>query len=209
MGNFGRLLARLGWVAWRQFPPNVSLPVGFEMKKCQFCGKPATVHFTQIIDNEMQNIDLCDECAAKHGLLEQNGSPLSMLMALGEAMFGSMQQNSTANGLICSSCGCTPAVFKETGRLGCENCYVDLKLLVEKIIENSQKGTYHVGKQPSSHSGDVEIPGASQPHDTHQSSPARNADDLKLELERAIAEERYEDAAILRDEIKNIRNGLQ
>ena len=105
------------------------------------------MHFTQIVDNEMQNIDLCDECAAKHGLFEQGGSPLSMLVALGEAMFGSVQQNLTASGLICSSCGCTPTIFKETGRLGCENCYRDLKPLIEKIVESSQKGVCHVGKR--------------------------------------------------------------
>ncbi|MDR2720732.1 MAG: UvrB/UvrC motif-containing protein [Puniceicoccales bacterium] len=176
------------------------------MKKCQFCGKPATVHFTQIINSEMQNVDLCDECATKHGLFEQGGSPLSILVALGETMFGNVQQNLTVNGLICSSCGCTPIVFKETGRLGCENCYRDLKPLIEKIIESFQKGMCHVGKRlcPSG----AENNNDSQPCDARQSNFMRDVDDLKLELERAVTEERYEDAAILRDEIKNIRDGL-
>ncbi|MDR3273951.1 MAG: UvrB/UvrC motif-containing protein [Puniceicoccales bacterium] len=179
------------------------------MKKCQICGKPATVNFTQIIDDEMKNIDLCDECAAKHGLFEQNGSPLSVLAALGEAMFGSIQKDMAARGLICSSCGCTPTIFKETGRLGCKNCYKDLNPLIEKIVESSQKGMRHIGKQLHSHSESECTCGTTKSPPTHSgacecNSPECKLDKLKLELERAITEERYEDAAVLRDEIKNV-----
>ncbi|MDR1255407.1 MAG: UvrB/UvrC motif-containing protein [Puniceicoccales bacterium] len=181
------------------------------MKKCQICGKPATVHFTQIVNNEMQNVDLCDECAVKNGLLEHNGSPLSVLAALGEAMFGNFQQNSVSNGLICPSCGCTPTIFKETGRLGCEDCYKGLRPLIEKIVENSQKGVEHVGKRPAvclrqenaDSAGEFPVSGSGTGR-----CDARDLDSLKFELERAISEERYEDAAILRDEIKNILTNL-
>ncbi|MDR0595814.1 MAG: UvrB/UvrC motif-containing protein [Puniceicoccales bacterium] len=187
------------------------------MKKCQFCGKPATVHLTQVINSEMQNVDLCDECAAKHGLFEQSGSPLSVLAALGEAMFGTTNQNLAVNGLICSNCGCTPTIFKESGRLGCENCYKDLRPLIEKIIENSQKGVKHLGKQlancTSEGNGNAEREApAPQKHICKNHKCACKHDhkhdlgSLKSELERAIAEERYEDAAVLRDKIKKYSN---
>jgi protein arginine kinase activator len=170
------------------------------MKKCKICGNPAAVHLTQILNNEMQNVDLCEECAAKHGLFNHGGSPLSMLSVLGEAMFGSAQRDLAAvNSLICSRCGCTPAGFKETGRLGCENCYRDLKPLIDGIIENSQKRTRHIGKRP----GNFNEAETSEAAISITVTPKQvDIDHLKLELERAIAEERYEDAARLRDEIK-------
>jgi protein arginine kinase activator len=148
----------------------------------------------------MQDVDLCEECAAKHGLFKHGGSPLSMLSLLGEAVFGSVQRDLAAvNSLICSSCGCTPACFKETGRLGCAHCYKDLKPLIDGIIENSQKGTRHIGKNPNR-------AGAAAPNEAAPKVVAMpeqvGVECLKLELERAVSEERYEDAARLRDEIK-------
>ena len=36
---------------------------------CQICGKnPATVHFTEIHDNKMSEIHVCDRCAEEKGL---------------------------------------------------------------------------------------------------------------------------------------------
>jgi protein arginine kinase activator len=170
------------------------------MKKCKICGKPATVHLTQILNNEMQDVDLCEECAAKHGLFKHSGSPLSTLALLGEAIFGSVKRDLAAiNSLICSCCGCTPACFKEIGRLGCEHCYTDLKPLIDSIIENSQKGNRHIGKRPNNPSG-VESDGT-DPKIVEVPKQV-DVERLKFELERAVAEERYEDAARLRDEIK-------
>lgn len=181
------------------------------MKKCQICGKPATVHFTQIINNEMKNIDLCDECAEKNGLFESKGSPLAMLAELGESLFGEVKHNISAlSGLICSSCGCTPMMFKETGRLGCSNCYKDLKLIVDKLIENSQKGKCHVGKKIRNQENSFVNTDMPEVIDLSKSKKSKKEDsqkllkDLKCKLEQAISDERYEDAAKLRDEIKNL-----
>ena len=86
-------------------------------EKCQFCGKPATVHMTQIINSETTVVHMCSECAAKRGLLDQEGLPFAMLSNLSEALFAGIKQQMPLNGLICSECGCTPMSFKETGRL--------------------------------------------------------------------------------------------
>jgi protein arginine kinase activator len=122
-------------------------------------------------------------------------------------MFGSFKQSlDTMSGLICPSCGCTPVIFKETGRLGCESCYAALKPLIDGVIENSQKGMSHVGKRPNAsttHCACGDACDSSAPPES-QGGSAGDMDGLKVELERAVSEERYEDAAKLRDEIKKL-----
>lgn len=183
------------------------------MEKCQFCGKPATVHMTQVINNKTTVIRMCNECAAKHGLFDKEGLPFAMLSGLGEALFSGMKQNLSANGLICSKCGCTPMSFKETGRLGCPHCYKDLKLLIDGIIESSQKGTIHKGKYSRegvmaatmNASGGVTDASASIKRSPRKLSTEERLNELQEMLDAAVKAERYEEAARLRDEIKNLK----
>jgi protein arginine kinase activator len=185
------------------------------MEKCQFCGKPATVHMTQITNNKTTVVRMCNECAAQRGLCDK-GLPLAMLSSLGEALFAGMRQNATIGGLICSKCGCTPMSFKETGRLGCPNCYKDLELLVDGIIESSQKGALHKGKRPK-HRGrisDLEKKGNDASCDRDKKNGIRRGkelskseklDELQSQLNEAVKGERYEEAAKLRDEMNTLK----
>lgn len=180
-------------------------------KKCQICGKPASVHFTQIVNNEMKNIDLCDECAAKNGLFDSPQASLAVLASLGEALFGNVKQNISAfSGMICSKCGCTPVMLKDSGMLGCANCYKDLKLIIDRLVESAQKGTQHVGKKATcdarqKSANGVELALDEQPKKKKKSSAKDKISALQSELERAIADERYEEAARIRDEIKKCK----
>ncbi|MDR1890770.1 MAG: UvrB/UvrC motif-containing protein [Puniceicoccales bacterium] len=181
------------------------------MEKCQFCGKPATVHMTQVINNKTTVIRMCNECAAKHGLFDKEGLPFAMLSSLGEALFSGMKQNLPANGLICSKCGCTPMSFKETGRLGCPNCYKDLKLLIDGIIESSQKGMIHKGKYSRGRSAESAVnvadglPNVFPKRHAKKLSMEERLEELQEMLNAAIKAEQYEEAAKLRDEIKTLK----
>ncbi|MDR2603484.1 MAG: UvrB/UvrC motif-containing protein [Puniceicoccales bacterium] len=181
------------------------------MEKCQFCGKPATVHMTQVINNKTTVIRMCNECAAKHGLFDKEGLPFAMLSGLGEALFSGMKQNLSANGLICSKCGCTPMSFKETGRLGCPHCYKDLKLLIDGIIESSQKGTIHKGKYSREGARTATMNATGGFTDTPAKRPTRKLstkerlNELQEMLDAAVKTEQYEEAARLRDEIKILK----
>jgi protein arginine kinase activator len=186
------------------------------MDKCQFCGKPATVHMTQIVNNKTTVVRMCNECAAKHGLFNKEELPFAMLSSLGEALFAGIKHNLSAQGLICSKCGCTPMSFKETGRLGCPNCYEDLKLLVDGIVESSQKGMVHKGKKPKSQTT-VEVEKflemeRNDPLEEESGIKKRKKYSSKNRLEvlgeklnDAIKAERYEEAAKLRDEIRELK----
>lgn len=177
-------------------------------EKCQFCGKPATVHMTQIINNKTTAMHMCAECAAKQGLFDQEGLPFAMLSHLGESLFSGIKQQTPINSLICSECGCTPMSFRETGRLGCANCYKDLKLLINGIIESSQKGTVHTGKRPRCESSltnaKEEITVSSSNAKSKVDVKAKRLSDLQEQLTIAVKEERYEDAAELRDKINQL-----
>ena len=133
-------------------------------------------------------------------------------MDISEALFAGIKQQMPLNGLICSECGCTPMSFKETGRLGCPNCYKDLKLLVNAIVESSQKGMTHTGKHPySSESSDEQKTDMDASNcairKTKKKIKEQKDNDLQNQLALAVKEERYEDAARIRDKIKASTNG--
>ena len=93
--------------------------------------------------------------------------------------------------LKCPSCGFTQADFKKTGRLGCAECYTTFAEGLEGLLKSMHKGTKHVGKVP-------------QPLQHHKHY-AEKLGKLQQQLEKAVAEEDFEQAAVLRDEIKQAR----
>ncbi|MDR1432968.1 MAG: UvrB/UvrC motif-containing protein [Puniceicoccales bacterium] len=173
---------------------------------------------TQIVNGKMTAVHMCGECAAKHGLFDKEGLPFAMLSTIGEALFAGIKKSASMNGLICSKCGCTPMSFKETGRLGCPNCYKDLKPLVDGIVESSQKGMVHSGKVPKSRTT-VEVEkalaadkvkcgdgvGSTGRKVGKRGSVKGRVGDLQKMLDEAIRDERYEEAAALRDEIRKLK----
>ena len=51
--------------------------------KCSLCGKPATVHLTQIINNKIHKVDLCEDCAKAKGVTDPAGFSLAVLLIKG------------------------------------------------------------------------------------------------------------------------------
>src|SRR5512140_184644 len=90
---------------------------------CDACKKnEATVHLTQIVDNKMQTIDLCEACSKAKGVDDPTGFSLaSILLGLGANQeAGEIVANEE---LKCPICGFSQADFKKSGRLGCWECY--------------------------------------------------------------------------------------
>ncbi|MEM9227648.1 MAG: excinuclease ABC subunit B, partial [Verrucomicrobiota bacterium] len=114
---------------------------------CDICGKLATVHLTQIINNKIQKVDLCEECAQQKGVTDPEGFSLSDFMAKNvESVVAPDAIDGTA--LICPSCGSTPRDFKRTGRLGCPSCYDAFDKLIEPLLKGMHRGSDHKGKIP-------------------------------------------------------------
>jgi protein arginine kinase activator len=158
--------------------------------KCDLCSNHATVHLTQILNNQIHKVNLCESCAQAKGITDPNGFSLADLL-----IKSSSAEPSPAGQLTCESCGFTQADFKKLGRLGCPACYQSFDPLLSPILSNMHKGEAHIGKVPQRALARKTL------HD--------RINLLQKDLHEAIQAERYEDAARFRDEIQRTKEGLQ
>jgi protein arginine kinase activator len=155
--------------------------------------KEATVHLTQIVGEKMQKVDLCEDCAGKKGVNDPAGFSLAdLLLGLGASQ--EMEQAAGGLELRCPNCGFTQADFKKAGRLGCPDCYTAFAEGLEGLLKTMHKGTRHVGKMPEAHAQSRDI--------------AEKLELLQKKLDKAISDENFEQAALMRDEIKAMREKL-
>ena len=153
---------------------------------CQKCKKKqATVHMTEIVGQDKKEVHLCENCAQNQGLtLKGQVSLADFLAGLIKAPVN--QEMSRLAKLECPACGINYIEFQSKGRFGCPKDYDVFERLVEPLIEKIHGATEHVGKAPEAHGNSAEAQIVA----------------LKRRLKAAIDEERYEDAAGIRDEIK-------
>lgn len=135
----------------------------------------------------MQKVDLCEECAKEKGVHDQTGfSFADLLLGLGASQ--EMEEASGGAELKCAMCGFTQADFKKAGRLGCAQCYETFSEGLESLLKSMHKGTRHKGKVPAA---------LRSSHDLRERLAL-----LQKRLEKAVADENFEQAAQVRDEIK-------
>lgn len=162
---------------------------------CMFCKQnPAKVHLTQIVGDKMQKVDLCEECAKQKGVNDPAKFSLADLL-LG---LGASQEIAQAGGgeeIKCPNCGFTQADFKKAGRLGCSQCYLTFAEGLEGLLKSMHKGTKHVGKVPFAMRQSREL--------------SDRLKTLQKKLDRAVSLEDFEQAASLRDEIKETREQIE
>jgi len=156
---------------------------------CDVCGQEATVHLTQIVNHKVHKVDLCEACAKAKGLADADCISLADLLA--KSQFVDESTGGNGKGPACEACGFTPADFKRTGRLGCGRCYGQFRGLLAPLLAGMHRGAQHRGKVPEQVLARV--------------SRAEREAALEQALATAIREERYEDAALLRDEIRQAR----
>ena len=159
---------------------------------CDICKKnEATVHLTQIIDNKMLKIDLCEGCSKSKGLQEANGFSLADL----QVGLGAAEEISGVAGAKCTVCGFTQADFKKTGRLGCSACWETFEQGLGGLLRAMHKSDRHVGKVPSKAAHTLVI--------------TERIKQLAGDLEQAVRSEKYEDAAQIRDQIRELDSQLK
>ncbi|HVM61689.1 MAG TPA: UvrB/UvrC motif-containing protein [Verrucomicrobiae bacterium] len=155
---------------------------------CDICKKTeATVHLTQIVDGKMLKVDLCESCAKEKGVQEAAGFSLAnLLVELGAGEESRIE----APGAPCPVCGFTQAEFKKTGRLGCSACWETFEPSLASLLKAMHKGDHHVGKIPA--------------RAMHTLALSSKMQELTEQLEKAVREEKYEDAAQIRDQIREM-----
>ena len=171
---------------------------------CDICAKKkATVHLTEIVDEQMSEMHLCEECARqKSSQMEQQFGLADLLAGLSDPSKTPASKDSEKSVLQCARCGLPYEDFRKFGRLGCGDCYTSFKEHLTGLLRKSHGSNKYLGKTPSSYQGDPKAPlleGAAM-----ALLPSDDLSDLKHQLQSAIASEDFEKAAIIRDKIRNL-----
>ena len=159
---------------------------------CNICNKnPATVHLTEIIDEQMSELHLCEECARQKSQAMEQQFGLSDLLA-GMADFDKPKNESAemASLVKCPRCGLTYADFKKIGRLGCGECYNAFMKYLGPLLKRIHGSTQHTGKSPQRASKVLK--------------KRIDIQELRNRLNKAIVSEAFEEAAKIRDQIKEL-----
>ena len=112
----------------------------------------------------------------------------AFLAAMGSA--GPMLAAASATAEHCPACDATLADFQASGRLGCPTCWETFERPLRDLLRRVHGATRHVGEIPPTATG---VPGVS--------TVAQQRDRLKAALAAAIAAERFEEAAEVRDRL--------
>lgn len=160
--------------------------------KCDMChANEATVHLTEIINNNVSKLHLCEECAKeKSQEMEEHFGLADLLSGLADLapVMEKTERKIPDAGIKCPSCGFSSQNFRKMGRLGCPKCYETFKNQLSPLLRKIHGSDTHTGKMPS---------GKEAVQDR-----IVLLEDLKTALDRAIRQEEFEEAARLRDQIK-------
>jgi protein arginine kinase activator len=152
------------------------------------CDKDAKVHLTDIINKKKRETHLCESCARENHLLpepqQELNVPALLQFILGQATSAATSGSGT---LMCPQCGMKYAQFRAQGRLGCPGDYAAFHAELEPLLERVHRRTRHEGKVPSRF---------------RAQRRAAQLEELQTQLQIAVREECYEDAARLRDQIR-------
>ena len=161
--------------------------------QCQICGKkPAVVHFTEIVNNKKSEYHVCEKCAEEKGYhVPLNKAKLSIGDLVAGMVDHSLGTEEVKVGRVqCPRCHMVYSTFKETGRLGCSECYVTFRTQLRPLLRRIHGSTKHVGKVPV--------------RDASRVAVRRELHRLHEEMQHAIEHEEFEKAAELRDRIRRM-----
>ncbi|MBQ9886205.1 MAG: UvrB/UvrC motif-containing protein [Lachnospiraceae bacterium] len=175
---------------------------------CERCRqREANVRFTEVINGVKTEHMLCMQCAMDMDLgsvgIFGGENPIGKIISgiLGANMETAKKVESL-NQISCPTCGMAYSEFVNDSRFGCPDCYNVFDILINDNIKQLQGNTRHIGKKPRFGWKTDSEP--AERIDTTEGELAL----LESKLAEAIAEEEYEQAAKLRDEIKRIKGGL-
>ncbi len=163
---------------------------------CELCKQgQATVHLTEIVNDQMSELHLCEACANQKGAQVESHFGLSDLLS-GLADYSKAQEPEDVTTKACLTCGMTYEDFRKVGRLGGADCYTTFRRSLGNLLKRIHGSPIHVGKSP-----------------VRLIKPAKIAKsellELKRKLERAITNEAFEEAAKLRDQVRRLEHQEQ
>ena len=166
--------------------------------KCSNCHeREAVTELTKVANDQVTKIPLCERCASELGLdttLAIGKTPLATyIAAMGQGLKDTTPLTDPG-AFVCTSCGATLQDFRESGRLGCPDCYRTLGSPLRELLRRLHGATRHAGERYNPPGTVTELP-----------SPERRGPlELREQLRRAIEAENFELAAQLRDQLKDL-----
>lgn len=163
--------------------------------ECSECQRPATVRYTEVVEGHRTELMMCHECPVLHRKLHGSG-PQEVKPSGGV---------DRAAGICCGQCGTTLEEVRTGSPLGCSECYeafadvIVFELVAARRISSrlevtpSARVPLHIGRQP----GEASV-----------MNPQVKLVALHEALEETLRREDYEQAAWLRDQIKQLEQNL-
>ena len=165
--------------------------------KCDICGQnEATIHLTEVVNDEVNKLHICETCAKQKSDEMQSHFGLTDLLS-GLVDFGENLPDDQMSQLVNTRCPVCDSVyhdFQKTGRLGCGKCYEVFSKNLSELLRKIHGSDKHVGKMPFKDKETIEE------HEDMQR--------LKNELSVLVLAEEFEKAAVLRDRIREREEGL-
>ena len=168
--------------------------------ECQECHmRPATLHFTKIINGKKMEVHLCEKCAKEKGEVMAGSNAFSIHNLLSgflnfEQLSNQRDEEGFPEDLQCPKCGLTYNEFAKIGKFGCSECYDAFRDRLDPILRKVHAGnTVHTGKIPKRTGKNISV--------------KRKIKSLKEELQRLIEKEEFERAAVVRDNIRALEKG--
>ncbi|MBR3134091.1 MAG: hypothetical protein IKG56_01345 [Clostridia bacterium] len=179
---------------------------------CQNCGNnEANIRYTQIINGIKKEIALCSKCAREMGVdkIEIPDFPINFNSFMGD-FFNDYAENTLLPNLKtsmirCKSCGTSYDDFIDTGMFGCSECYNTFSDPIDSLLKNLNGTTKHIGRGNNKNSKKEKIEKKVK-EEKKLNKEENEKERLKKELENAVAEERYEDAADIKKAIDKLDN---
>jgi protein arginine kinase activator len=161
---------------------------------CSQCHeREAVVFLTQIAQDQVIKLHLCERCAAEKGV--ETASSVSQTPV--GAFLASMGQSIDLTGTpglapsdACPECGATLSDFKESGRLGCAACYYTFERPLRDLLRRLHGSSRHLGHRYLLRDEPAAADNGPDPGE------------LRVQLRAAIAAEQFERAAELRDRLR-------
>jgi protein arginine kinase activator len=175
---------------------------------CEKCKKNnASVFYSENINGICRSYSLCEDCAKEYKASSNiyefqnfiNDFPSSIFSALpfisiqDDILGGLLKANdseSISSEKRCPMCKSTISVFSKTGKAGCPECYKTFSDELRDTLRSIHGNVKHIGRTPA---------GIKKKNENKN-----HIAELKNELRKAIAEENFEAAAKIRDEIRNL-----
>ncbi len=168
---------------------------------CDECKKrPANVHITKMVNGMKSESHLCEECAKEKGELtltsESKVSFPSLLTGLLQMGSGIGTPVSIPAHIVdgCRNCGMAFSTFASKGFLGCSQCYTQFEPRLDPLIRRIHGNCQHTGKVPKRIGGAAGV--------------VREIESLRRDLAKLVSDEKYEEAATVRDKIKDLEKRL-